>query len=159
VWATVRRVHDDAMTTTDELSTADPGWRRLAVTPVLTLVAVAVLWNAAAFAIDASPLEQAVDSWGYAFASVLLTIVLGGVAGVLTVGAALAGSLGPSGWARPVAWCGAVVDGVCGVAMLLASASLLAEPAAGVVFGLLTAPLGLVLTVPLVLCVRRARAT
>lgn len=155
----MRRVHADVMTTTDELATADRGWRRLAVTPALTLMAVAVLWNAAALAIDASPLEQAVDSWGYAFASVLLTIVLGGVAGVLTVAAAVAGRMGPSGWARPMAWCGAVVDCVCGVALLLAAASLLTEPAAGVVFGLLTAPLGLVLTVPLVLCVRRARAT
>jgi hypothetical protein len=146
------------MTTRDAHLAAGPDWRRPAVAPVLVLLTVAVLWNGAALAIDASPLEQGVDSWGYTFASVLLTAFYGSVAGVLTALTALAGSLGPRQWSRPMAWCGAVVAGLCGAGLVLAAVDLaVTEPPAGVVFGLVTFVLGLVLLVPLGLCVRRSR--
>jgi hypothetical protein len=144
------------MTTTDTATRAT--WRLLAVTPVVTLVVVAVLWNGAALAVDASSLEQGIDSWGYAFGTLLLTAVLGSAAGVLTASCALAALAGPSGWARASAWAGAVVDALCGVALLVAAVSLFTDPAAGMVLGLVTVPLALVLGVPLALCTRRARA-
>ena len=49
---------------TDRAPTDHLAWRRLAVAPALALVAVALLWNGAALAVDASPLEQRIDSWG-----------------------------------------------------------------------------------------------
>jgi hypothetical protein len=149
------------MTTTDDAPRAggadDLAWRRLAVAPALVLVAVAVLWNAAAFAVDASPLEQRIGSWGVAFGSVLTTVVYGGVPLVLAAGAALSAVTGPPAWRRPLAWGSSVIASACAVGLLVAGLSLLGGPAAEVVFAAVSLVLAPVLVLPLALCRRAGR--
>ena len=149
------------MTTTDDAPRAggadDLAWRRLAVAPALVLVAVAVLWNAAAFAVDASPLEQRIGSWGVAFGSVLTTVVYGGVPLVLAAGAALSAVTGPPAWRRPLAWGSSVIASACAVGLLVAGLSLLGGPAAELVFAAVSLVLAPALVVPLALCRRAGR--
>jgi hypothetical protein len=136
----------------------DTYWRRMAIGSFVTLLCVALAWNAAAFAIDSSRLEQGIDSWGVFFGSALITLVYGSAPILLSLSAALFAGFGASDVARPCAWWNATIAAVCSVALLLLAGLTVAGPPAEAAFSVVSALLALVLMAPVVLCVRKARS-
>ena len=132
-------------------------WRRLAIGSFLTLILVVVAWNAAAFAIEASSLEQASGSFGLAATSFIATVIWGGLPLLAaTVAALVAAVAAPR--AQGAAWAIAVAAALCGVGLLLVAGLTLRGLPGEQAFGAASLLLGLVLLVPVFLCVRRMRS-
>lgn len=131
-------------------------WRRLALGSFLTLVLVVAAWNVAAFAIEASSLEQATGSFGLAATSFIATVIWGGLPLLAaTVAALVAAFAAPR--ARGAAWVIAAAAALCGVGLLLVAGLTLRGLPGEQAFGAASLLLGLVLLAPLVLCVRRSK--
>jgi hypothetical protein len=138
------------MTTTEHVS-----WRRLAVLPILVLVAGVAVLNAAGWLIDSSSLDQGDDSWGYAFGAFFLSLYALPVL-VVAAGTALVGWLSAErrvAWA--VAWVGAVVSVVAAVGLGAVAVASFPGTAAEVAFGVVCVATGLALVVPAALCARQ----
>ena len=132
-------------------------WRGVALGSFLTLVLVVVAWNAAAFAIESSGLELGDGSIGLAATSFIATIIWGGLPLLLaTVAALVAVVAAPR--ARAAAWVIAAMAAVCGVGLLLVAGLTVRGVQAEQAFAAASLVLGLVLLLPVFLCVRRTRA-
>lgn len=68
-------------------------WRRMAIGSFLTLLSVALAWNAAALAIDSSGLDRG-DSWPMIFGSVFSTLLFGSVPILISLVVAVAAGIG-----------------------------------------------------------------
>ena len=137
-------------------TSGNASWRRLAVLPLLLLVAGAGVLNAAGWLIDSSSLDQGEDSWGYAFGAFFLTLYAAPALVVAACSALVGGLSSLPRAAKACAWVGAVVCGAAAVG--LAAVALVSIPGvdAEVAFGLVSLATGLVLVVPVGLCARLA---
>ena len=134
-------------------------WRRLAALPLLLLLGSAATLVLAGAIIDATPLEQVPDSWGYVAGAIIFSVLYGMPAAVVAGVLALVASQASPPWARRLAWAATATSAACGVGMLVLGVLLVVGvEEAGRVFGSVTAALGVVVSgVPLVL-VRRQHA-
>ncbi|MCW2833365.1 MAG: hypothetical protein JWN68_1318 [Nocardioides sp.] len=132
-------------------------WRTVALGSFLVLVLVVIAWNAAAFAIESSGLDLGTGSIGLAATSFIATIIWGGLPLLLATVAALV-ALVAAPRARAAAWVIAVLAAVCGVGLLLVSGLTVRGVQAEQAFAAASLVLGLVLLLPVFVCVRRTRS-
>jgi hypothetical protein len=134
---------------------AAPAWRRLALRPLGHLVLAVVLLNAAAWAVDSSPLRQQPGSWGYAFGAFFLSLYAVPVLLVVLVGSGLAQVFDDPREQAVCAWVAAGATGVAGVGLALLALPLLLDSPAGTVFGVVALGVAATLVWPLVTLARR----
>ena len=135
----------------------DSAWRRIAIGTFVTLLSVALAWNAAALAIDSSGLDRG-DSWPMIFGSVFSTLLFGSTPILISLAVAMAAGLGTPEMARPCAWCGAGAAALCSAGLLLAAGMLVSGPPAEVAFAVVSALSAVVPMAPLALCARQYKS-
>ncbi|HXH76952.1 hypothetical protein [Nocardioides sp.] len=132
-------------------------WRAIALGSFVTLGLVALALNLAASAIDESALAGPEDGWGMTFSSFIITVVYGSVPILLSLVASLVAAFGGPHTARAAAWCIAVLSVLSAFGLAAVAALSITRTTAETAFGVVSLLLALVLLVPLVLCVERAR--
>ena len=131
-------------------------WRRLAVLPLVVLLGGVVVLNVAGWQIDSSSLDQGEDSWGYAFGAFFLSLYAVPVL-LVVLGTAVVGWVThQSGVQQGSAWVGSVACVVPAAFLATIALGSASGRSAEVVFGLVSAVIGLVLLVPVVLCARQS---
>lgn len=120
--------------------------------PVLAFGLAAAITIAGGIAIDNSSLLQAPDSWGYAFASVVITLMYGLVPGLFLVFLAAVAFFADR--PRPWSWAGAILAATLGLALALFSGwwAIQDRTEAAVAFAGVSLVAAAVLMAPAVLC-------
>jgi hypothetical protein len=129
-------------------------WRRLAVLPLVLVVAGVGVLNGAGWLIDSSSLDQGEDSWGYAFGAFFLSVYATPVLAVVLGSAVVGWATRQPGVRQGSAWLGAAVCVVPAAFLATIAVGSASGRSAEVVFGLVSFAIGLVLLVPAGLCAR-----
>lgn len=130
-------------------------WRRLSIWPAAAGLIGVVLLNLLGFLIDQSSLDQGVDSWGYLFGTVAVSLFYGVPALLIVLVLVVIARVVEQ--PTPFVWAAAILTALSGAGLIVVGWLQLGGPTAGLVFAAGASVIGLGLMVPLWWCWRQRR--